>query len=214
LRVRAFDAEGQVSRASDAEYRVDPNLVPFDDAAWRVWDISGPKVSGGPSAWSVVGGVVRETSNIYLGSATETDPEVERPGTLRIAKGYPDFRDGEIEFDIRSGDDDSMGFAFRVEDESHHYLWATDLQRKFRILARKDGADYQVLAKNDSSYQKNVWQRIKVVLAGDQITIFVDGKEDFSVRDARFSSGTVALYSWGSDSVEFRDLSIRPAAAN
>lgn len=214
LRVRAFDAEGQVSRASDAEYRVDPNLVPFDDAAWRVWDISGPKVSGGPSVWSVAGGVVRETSNIYLGSATETDPEVERPGTLRIAKGYPDFRDGEIEFDIRSGDDDSMGFAFRVEDETHHYLWATDLQRKFRILARKDGADYQVLAKNDSSYQKNVWQRIKVVLAGDQITIFVDGEEDFSVRDARFASGTVALYSWGSDSVEFRDLSIRPADAN
>lgn len=213
LRVRAFSADGQVSRPGEAEYLIDPTLVDLDDSLWRVWDTDHPQVSSAPSNWSVENGVVRQRSNIFVGSATDPNPEVERYGTLRIFEGPggSDFRDGEIEMEIRSADDDSIGFAFRAQDESRHYLWATDLQRKFRILARKDGDDYQVLAKNGSSYQKNTWQRVRVILQGSRITVEVDGEKDFSIEDDRFAAGTLALYSWGSDNVEFRNIVIRPA---
>lgn len=212
LRVRAFKADGQVSRASSGEFRIDPHLVPLDPAQWRSWDIQAAKVSGAPSKWAIDGGVIRQSSNIFLGSATEASPDVERPGTLFLFDGAENFGDGEIELELRSSDDDGLGFAFRAADAQHHYLWATDSQRKFRIVARKDGDRYEVLAKNGSAYQKGTWQRVKVTLAGKKITVHVDGNEDFVIEDDRFAKGTIALYSWGSDSVEFRNVSIRPAA--
>lgn len=209
VRARAFRADGQTSRPSDAQFLVDRDMIPLDDARWRVWDVVG-NVSSAPSDWSVDGDVVSQRSNIYRGSATESNAEQERYGTLRIYDAQHDFDNGEIELDIRSADDGGLGIAFRFQDENRHYLWASDLQRKFRVLAVKDGNTFRVLAKNDRSYQKGVWQHVKITLQGDRIIVHVDGEEDFSVVDNTFGHGTVALHSWGSDSVEFRRLRMRP----
>lgn len=203
VRARAFTADGQVSTAASGDFLVDPLMLPLGDEHWRVWDVGG-NVSAAPSNWAVNGDVISQRSNIFLGSATDTEPERERYGTLRIYNAAADFGDGEIELELRSNDDDGLGVAFRVQDEHHHYLWATDLQRKFRILAVKDGKQFRVLAKNANAYQKGTWQHVKITLDGPRITVYVDGQEDLSAVDERFAHGTVALHSWGSDSVEFR----------
>jgi outer membrane protein assembly factor BamB len=209
LRARAFADDGQLSRASNAEFLIERDLLPLEDSKWHVWDLSGNVLSA-PSKWSVENGVVHQRSNIYFGSATDTNPEVERYGTLRFFNDGKDFTDGVIEFEVRSNDDDGIGLAFRAADEKRNYLWSTDLQRKFRILAVKDGDRFEVLAKNDKTYQKGVWQQVRIELDGPRITIFVDGEEDFSVADQTFASGTIALHSWGSDNVEFRRIKMRP----
>jgi outer membrane protein assembly factor BamB len=209
LRSRVFTAGGQVSRSLDTEFVIDPHRLPLADGHWRVWDVPG-NPSGAPSRWFVEGDVIRQTSNIYLGSASEAAPEVERYGTLRIFEDGADFQDGVIEFEFRSGDDDGLGIAFRFIDEQRHYLWATDLQRRFRILARKDGDTFEMLAGNTKSYQKNVWQRVRVTLDGPRLSIAVDDEDDMSVTDDRFQRGTLALHCWGSNQVEFRNLSFRP----
>jgi outer membrane protein assembly factor BamB len=208
LRSRVFAEDGEVSRAASATFSILGNLIPLDDAHWRVWDVPGKTVS----RWTVVNGSVQETSNIYRGAATDRNPEVERYGSLRIFQDAADFRDGEIEFEMRSADDDGIGLAFRVRDENHHYLWATDLSRQFRLLTVKDGDEFRVLARNDNAYQKNVWQHVKITLAGPRLTIAVDGKDDFSLSDETFQQGTIALHNWGSSKIEFRNLSLRPAA--
>jgi len=208
LRARAFADDGQLSSASNAEFLIERDLLPLDDAKWHVWDLSG-KVNSAPSKWSVENGVVHQRSNIFYGSATDANPDVERYGTLRFFTDGKDFTDGVIEFEVRSGDDDGIGLAFRAIDENKNYLWATDLQRKFRILAVKNGDRFEVLAKNDKTYQKGVWQQVRIELTGSLIKIFVDGEEDFSISDDTFSSGTIALHSWGSDSVEFRRIKMR-----
>ena len=205
LRARFFAADGRVSRAIDREFTIDPEAIPLDDEFWQVWDVPG-NPSSGPSDWSVDAGVVTQRSNIFLGSATADDPEIERYGTLRIYRLGEAFRNGTIEAEIRSADDDGIGLAFRLQDEQHHYLWAADLQRRFRILAVKDGDNYQVLAKNNSSYTKNTWLTLRIELNGDQIRVLVDDQEDFSISDEHFDSGSIALYSWGSENVEFRNL--------
>lgn len=205
IRARAFTEDGQVSTATDADFLVDPFMLPLGDEHWRVWDVAG-QVSAAPSDWSVKGDVISQRSNIFQGSATDADPDVERYGTLRIYDAGGDFENGEIELELRSGDDDGLGVAFRVQDEQHHYLWATDLQRKFRILAVKDGKQFRILAKNNGTYQKGTWQHVKITLDGARITVYVDGEEDLSAVDERFARGTVALHSWGSDSVEFRRI--------
>lgn len=205
LRARAFADDGQLSRATNAEFLIERDLLPLDDSKWQVWDLS-DNVNSAPSNWSMENGVVHQRSNIFYGSATDTNPDVERFGTLRFFTGGKDFTDGVIEFEVRSGDDDGIGLAFRATDEKKNYLWSTDSQRKFRILAVKDGDRFEVLAKNDKTYQKGVWQQVRIELEGSQIKIFVDGEEDFSISDATFASGTIALHSWGSDSVGFRRI--------
>ncbi len=211
LRARAFTPDGQVSRASDSDFRIDRHQLPLADEFWSVWDVK-DKVSAAPSRWSVDQTVVRQASNIFQGSATSVDPAVERYGTLRIYDSAQAFSDGTIDLEVRSADDDGIGVAFRFEDPNHHYLWATDLQRKFRILAVKDGNDFRVLAINDRSYQKNTWQQVSIVLEGPRITIWIDGQEDMSVTDDRFQHGTIALHSWGSQNVEFRGIRMQPSS--
>ena len=214
VRARYFADDGRLSRAVDRRFTIDPDLLPLGDESWRVWDVPG-QPSGGPSDWSVdAAGVVTQRSNIFLGSATDSDPETPRYGTLRIFDGETAggaiSGDGVIDVEIRSADDDGIGLAFRFADPRHHYLWAADLQRRFRILAVKDGDDYRVLAKNGESYAKNRWFSLRVVLEGDRIRVFVDGEPEFDVRDERFAEGTIALYSWGSENVQFRNLRFRP----
>jgi outer membrane protein assembly factor BamB len=211
VRSRVFMPDGEVSRALDVSYVIDADLVPLADEHWRVWDVPG-KPSGAPSRWKVVDGVVTETSNIYLGSASNADPEVERYGSLRIFEGAEDFRDGVIEFEMRSGDDDGIGLAFRLQDEDHHYLWAADLQRQFRVLAVKDGGTFRLLARNTQSYEKNRWHQVRIVLEGLQIRVLVDGVEDFRVSDESFQQGSIALHNWGSSKIEFRNIRMRRAA--
>ncbi len=212
LRARYFSPDGQLSRSIDSEFTIDPNTISLDDEAWRVWDVPG-KPSAAPSDWSVASGVVTQRSNIYLGSATDDDPEIKRDGTLRIFERGDNFRDGVIEAEIQSADDDGIGLAFRLQDEQHHYLWAADLQRRFRILAVKDGEDYEVLARNEKSYAKNTWFSLRIELDGSEIRVLVDGEEDFSVSDDRFDAGTIALHSWGSDKVQFRNLRFTPGGS-
>ncbi len=212
IRARAFTEDGQVSSATNSDFLVDPYVLPPGEEHWRVWDVSG-NVSAAPSDWSVNGDVISQRSNIFLGSATDTQPERERYGTLRIYDAGAEFDDGEIELELRSGDDDGLGVAFRVQDENHHYLWATDLQRKFRILAVKDGDQFRVLAKNDNAYQKATWQHVKITLHGPKMTVYVDGQEDLSAVDDRYTKGTVALHSWGSDSAKFRRVRMQGQAA-
>src|SRR5690606_11853073 len=130
VRARAFTADGQVSTAASGDFLVDPLMLPLGDEHWRAGD-GGRNVSAAWSHRGVNGDVISQRSNIFLGSATDTEPERERYGTLRIYNAAADFGDGEIELELRSNDDDGLGVAFRVQDEHHHYLWATDLQRKF-----------------------------------------------------------------------------------
>ncbi len=211
VRSRVFTADGRVSRALDASYHIDAHQLPLAEAHWRVWDAPG-NASGAPSRWLVENDLIRQTSNIYLGAAGDFSPTTERYGTLRLFEDGAEFKDGVIEFEFRSGDDDGVGIAFRLADERHHYLWATDLQRRFRILARKDGDEFTVLAKNERSYVKNVWQQVRITLEGPRISIAVDGEDDLSITDSRFAQGTLALHSWGSNKLDFRNLRFIPAA--
>jgi len=209
LRARVFSSDGRHSRTADEEYVIDRNSLSLADEAWRVWDVSS-EAHGAPSHWSVTADTVTQTSNIYLGSAGDSDPETPRYGTMRIYRPGQTFADGTIELEIRSGDDDGIGLAFRLQDERHHYLWAADMQRQFRILALKDGETYQVLRKNQLGYQKNTWLALRIELEGPRIRVIVDGQEDFMVEDNRFATGTIALYTWGCQNVQFRSLRFIP----
>lgn len=213
LKARSFDANGRPGRMSEASFQIDPRLLPVEDEFWTVWDVSGKNLSAAPSRWSVDGGVISQTSNIYQGSATDSSPLTERLGTLRICQhaSGTEFTNGTIDWEMRSEDDDGIGLIFRVQDDQRYYLFASDKQRNFSILAVKNGKDYRVLATVDRAYQVGKWHRYGITLQGDAIQVELDGQPLLSARDTTFTKGTVGLYSWGSDNVQYRAVRLQPA---
>lgn len=215
VKARTF-ADGQSSRTAKSGFQIDPSLLSLSAEKWRVWDVSADaagRVDAAPSRWTVAGDTVTQSSNIFQGSAGDTSAETERRGTLRIAREFANFTNGQLSFEFNSTDDDGLGVGFRLTDERHHYLWAADRQRGFRILALKNGDDYRVLAQNKLSYQSNTWHTVRVVMHGARLAVFVDGEKDLEIDDESLKQGTVALYSWGTTGVQFRAIRLQPESA-
>ena len=73
-------------------------------------------------------------------------------------------------------------------------------------FAIKDGDSYRVLARNAKPYGRNRWHKLRVVLKGPAITVYLDGEKDLEATDATFSKGTFALYAWGCAGAKFRNV--------
>jgi len=213
VKARTFDAKGRPSRMIEATFAVDPSILPVEEDHWRVWDISGEGVSSPPGRWVVKDGAVLQLSNIFSGSATEVSPDVERYGTLRIYQDAMGFSDGRLELEMRSDDDDSFGVVFRCRDERHHYLFSSDRQRNFSVLAVKNGDEYRVLATTDRAYQPGKWHRLGIEMNGQDLRIELDGDEILKATDSTFQRGSIGLHSWGSDRVQFRNMRLQPLSS-
>jgi outer membrane protein assembly factor BamB len=209
LKARTFDANNRPGRMAESEFVIDPTILPIEDAHWRVWDVSGAGVSSPPSRWAVKDGTISQLSNIFLGRATEANSEVERYGTMRIYQDAMPFADGQMELEMRSDDDDSLGIVFRCLDEKQHYLFSSDRQRNFSILAVKNGDEYRLLATSDRAYQPGKWHRLKVTMDGANLQIDLDEQRLLEASDSTFSTGTIGLHSWGSDKVQFRNIRLK-----
>ena len=208
VKARAFSPAGLPSRIVEERFTIDRHIIPVSDSRWRVVDAAGGNPAG--SRWEVAAGVASEMSNYYIGDAKDPDPEMERPGSLRQYLPAIQAPDGELSLEVSSTDNDGVGVAFRVQADDRYYLWAMDAQRRFHILARKDGDSYQVLAKNGEGYAANRWYRVRVVLRGADLSVFVDDKIDLTASDTTLSSGGFALYSWGSTGSRFRTVRWAP----
>jgi len=199
--------DGVPGPISSGSYTVDRDIIQLAGPAWRVHDTVG---AGPPeSRWVITDGVAAEMSNHYKGAAADSSPDTERPGTYREYAPSSDFTDGELSFEVSSDDDDGIGMALRFTDAQHHYLWAMDRQRSFRIFARKNGDDYAVLAQNTKGFVQNKWYRVHISLRGPQIKVSVDDEVEFEVTDEALSKGAFALYSWGSTGAKFRNVKWR-----
>jgi outer membrane protein assembly factor BamB len=205
LRARAFTAKGRPSPVAEADFVIDQNLLPLNKNLWRVEDAPGAKP---PSAWSIEGGTIEQTSNVMVGGkrVMEDDPAVERPGSLFLFKDANLFSTGELSFEMNSADDDGVGVALRYQGPDNYYLWNTHSQRPFRALAVKQGKRYEVLASNKRGFERRKWLQIKIVFTGSKITGFINGEKDFEIDDSTYSEGTIGFYSWGNSGVQFRNV--------
>ena len=70
----------------------------------------------------------------------------------------------------------------------------------------KHGDTYRTLSVTPTGYEKNRWYQVRIVLDGPTITVSLDGQEDLKATDETLTSGTVALYSWGSTGSKFRGV--------
>ncbi len=206
--MRAFTANGRPSPVAEADYVVDPDLLPLGADLWRIEDAKGAKP---PSEWSVENGIIEQVSNVMVGGprVMENTPAVERPGSLYLFKDASRFGDGELSFELNSTDDDGVGVVLRYSGADQHYLWSAHNQRPFRALAVKQGDRYDVLASKAGGYQRRKWHKVRFVFEGARISGYFDGAKDFEIEDSTHSSGAIGFYSWGNSGVKFRNVKFR-----
>jgi outer membrane protein assembly factor BamB len=183
---------------------ISKDALPLEGRHWSVYDTPGGTPS--KSDWQVDGHTVTELSNLHGGDATNGDPGLERGGTFRIYDAGGKFTNGELTLDMSSNDDDVYGVAFRYQDKDHYYLFAMDKQRGFRVIAKKDGDSYTVLAANAHDYRPFHWYQIRIVLNGPSITVYLDGDKELESSDRGFERGTFALHAWGCAGASFRNI--------
>jgi outer membrane protein assembly factor BamB len=211
LKARLFRRGSPAGEVASARFTVDRHILSPGESAWRIWDA--PKAVSGPSRWTHEGDTITQHSNIFTGSSGAATPQRVRYGTMRIFRDGKAFGDGELTLEIRSQDDDMLGVAFRCQSAEKHYLWAMDAQRSQHVLACRNGQDYTVLASNKKGYTRGRWHKVRIVLAGGKIAVYLDGQKDLEAADATFPTGTIALHVWGNSGSSFRGVRWAPARA-
>jgi hypothetical protein len=176
-----------------------------------------------PSAWTVATGALagrtghaRENSNCF-GGTSSAPPPAGRLGTYFYwddvaAQSWTDYT---ITAWMRNTDDDGIGLAWRYTDKDNNYRVDCDDQRNGCILIKRDGgvatelAVDSVSAQCNGAYTDDAWYEWIVTVSGDDFTVSIDGTDCFgTVTDTAHTTGTVALYSWGSNAAYTDEIKV------
>jgi hypothetical protein len=164
----------------------------------------------GPSVWTVVNGVLVQSSNIYGGNTDGADPV--KPGTY-FTTGDVAWTDYELQVRMLSQDDDAFGVMFRYQDADNYYRFSMDRQRAYRRLTKTVNGVTTVLAEDGVAYETNRWYEVRARVEGSRIRVYLDGVLLFDVTDSALNSGKIALYCWGNPS-QFDDVKVFPLAVS
>ena len=176
----------------------------FSSADLSGWTVVDQGTARGPSMWSVDSGELVQSTNIY--SASTDLAELSHLGTHLKYNAGASWGDYRLSLSLRTSDDDSMGFLFRVEDSDHYYRFSWDRQRQHRRIVKCDGGVFTVLAEDSVPFNRDQAYQVELTAQGASLELRVDGAVVFAVSDATHTSGTVALYTWNCRPVRFDNV--------
>jgi hypothetical protein len=95
---------------------------------------------------------------------------------------------------------------FRYQDENNYYRFTWDKQRNTRNLVKNENGQFTILAQDSVPYVTGKEYQVKIAAQGSTLQVSIDGSPVFSANDSTFSSGSIALYSWGNAGSYFDDI--------
>src|SRR5262249_54911108 len=131
LLVEEFDQQGGIL----FKETFGPNALDF-------YEVTDEGNISAPSAWSIVGNSIRQTANIYGGAFTKAN--LQKKGTMAII-GSPDWTDVRIKATLISGDNDSIGLAFRYNDNGNYYRLEMNREFGYRRLVKVSNGTFTEL---------------------------------------------------------------------
>jgi hypothetical protein len=78
----------------------------------------------------------------------------------------------------------------------------------FSLTVKYQNGQFALLAEDSVPYVTGRNYQLKIAAQGSSLQVSIDGSPVFSVNDSTFSSGTIALYSWGNSGGHFDDILI------
>lgn len=161
----------------------------------------------GPSAWSVSGEAIHQTSNIAGGSIN--GPEIAKPGTMAIT-GDPKWNNVRIKARLLSADNNGIGIVFRYQDPKNFYRFSTDNHRNYRRLVKCVNGIFTMLWEDlSASYSPHVAFDLQIDTCSDRFVGLVDNMVLFDVTDGDLRMGQVGLYSWLNHGSVFQFLHVQ-----
>ncbi len=162
------------------------------DGQWAVEDMA-----GAPSGKKVL--VQRATKNEFNVIVAPAGP-------------YTDV-DVSMKFKPISGREDaSGGIVFRFNDGKYYVVRANALEDNFRLYYYDRGRR-QLASAGVKAPALGQWHTVRVVVLGDHMQAWLDGKLYLDHRDSRFKSGRAGLWTKADSITAFDDLAIRGLAA-
>jgi hypothetical protein len=127
-----------------------------------------------------------------------------------VAPGLP-YGDVEVSMKfkpIAGREDASGGIVFRFTDGKYYVVRANALEDNFRLYSYDRGRR-QLATASVKAPALGQWHTVRLVVVGDHMQAWLDGKLYLDHRDARFKSGRVGFWTKADSVTAFDDLHVR-----
>jgi hypothetical protein len=210
----------RIGKYSESDYIFTVGLDPtgallsedFADGDFVGWTIVDQGAHFAPSAWSAATGEMIQGSNIYSESVNRD--ELGKLGTYALYTNGLSWTDYKTTVTISSDDDDAVGLMFRCQDSSSYYRFSWDEQRAYRRLIKMVNGQASLLDEDSAAYVTGQSYSIEVSAIGSTLEVRVDGALVLAANDSSLASGSIGLYSWGSEGAYFDDIQVEDMIGN
>ena len=139
--------------------------------------------------WAEASGNIRQTSNHYVSG--------DLLGGCFALIGSLSWEDYILSCDMRSTDDDDIGFVFNWQDGQNMYMFRWNKQANLRWLYKWVNGVATTLASDAVGYSTNTWYQIDIFSIAGKLVLAINGTQIFSVNDNTFSAGKAGLFCSG-----------------
>ena len=173
------------------------------------WTVVNDGTTGGPSAWAIDAGAVRQTSGIF--TPPDDRNTLSKRGTNLVA-GDAVWTDIVLSARLQPGSDDTLGLLFRYTDTNNCYRFSMDRQRGYRRLVRIVGGVFTRLWEDTFAYTTGRAYEITIAAIGQELRGYMDGVLMFAVTDATRPAGRIGLYCWANQDARFSNVRVYPGS--
>ena len=129
-----------------------------------------------------------------------------------------ELTDYEINFNMRvykDGDDDSIGFTFRMKDTKNFYFFTLD-NRDLNggttyhsgLYKSVNGTKTRLVNLLPIKWERNNWNAVKIKVKGNHIQVWLDGSLVADVTDASNPKGGYGPFSYSQAYAQYKDLKV------
>jgi len=166
----------------------------------------------GVEGWTVVDGqwAVEEMAGTPSGKRALVQRATKNQFNVIVAPSGP-YGDVDVSMKFKpiSGREDaSGGIVFRFNDGKYYVVRANALEDNFRLYYYDRGRR-QIATASVRAPELGQWHTVRLVVVGDHMQAWLDGKLYLDHRDSRFKAGKVGLWTKADSITAFDDLTIR-----
>jgi hypothetical protein len=195
---------GCQSTESEKKWSFEDNNIGSVPKGWKATETRG---SGSAATWEVVSDGCKSKKAVAI---TENKNSGHTYNLLIATE--TNYKDLEVGVMVKSGtgkQDQGGGPIWRVKDADNYYIarW-NPLEDNFRVYKVVAGRRSQ-LGSATLTVDRAAWHTLRVTMAGDQITCYLDGTKHLETRDATFgNAGRIGLWTKADAKTNFDDLTV------
>jgi hypothetical protein len=165
---------------------------------------------GEGSVWKVVADKTAPSKKGHVLAQTAAGPSALFNLCVATNTNYKDV-DVRVAFKAVEGKrDQGGGIVWRYQDANNYYIARINpLEDNYRLYKVVAGKRIQLKTEEGLEVPVGTWHTLRITMAGDQITCYLDGKKHLEAKDDTFTrAGKIGLWSKADAQTYFDDLKV------